>query len=370
LAVASLLACLIGMWVTLALARHAVSAQDGASTAVLSFGTALLLTAGAPLLLALWRYGSDGAAVRHALLWLPLLWNAAGLAVATQLVPDLVGTALRGHGAAVVADRLGDSHSATRALAALEQEAADRLRPAAPPKEPDPTTIAAGDLDRERAIQVPFAEGSSIVVDVRLIGPTGPLELPYLFDTGASFTTIDSAAASALGLVVPDDAPTLRFGTAAGPRESRMIHLPALEVGGVRVDGLLVSVCDACTTDRARGLLGLNVIREFFVDMTLIPRRTFERPNRAYDIEPVLTRAVEGSPEVWLGRVHWVLTLHNRGTTPLFDVTAAVKFQDGTRLLAKTVPRIEPGATERAVVDGRAGGDQREFTLELVEAYW
>src|SRR5690606_17318675 len=99
--------------------------------------------------------------------------------------------------------------------------------------------------------------------------------------------------------------------------ESQMVYLPALELGAVRIEGLLVSVCDRCVN----GLLGQNVMREFFAQidyknqrMVLIPRARSERPNRAYDIEPVVQLKLEGPPEVWLGRVHWVVLVENRST--------------------------------------------------------
>ena len=82
----------------------------------------------------------------------------------------------------------------------------------------------------------------------------------------------------------------LTFNTASGPRESRMVFLPALRLGTIEIKGLLVSVCDGCVNERHQGLLGHNVMREFFAQidfrnqrMVLLPRIGQQKPNRAYD---------------------------------------------------------------------------------------
>jgi hypothetical protein len=192
-----------------------------------------------------------------------------------------------------------------------------------------------------------------------------------------------TTTAKRLGIEVPEDAPILTFNTATGPRESHMVYLPALELGQVRIDGLLVSVCDKCANDHSEGLLGLNVMRKFFVQMDyragrmlLLPRNadTDERPNRAYDVEPVVEMKVEGSAELWQDRVRWVILVRNRSTVPLLDVVPVVKFANGPVLPAARIERIEPGETGRALVEGKAvleGADSNSrYTLGLAEAYW
>src|SRR5690606_13360965 len=147
---------------------------------------------------------------------------------------------------------------------------------------------------------------------------------------------------------------SLEFNTASGLRESRMVQLPALHLGDVRIPGLLVSVCDSCTTERTGGLLGLNVMREFLVQMDyqgnrmrLLPRIHEGRPNRAYDIAPVLDMQVEGRPEIWLGRIRWVVTMTNHGTVAIDNAMPRVDFKNGPRLYGEPVARIEPGETGR-----------------------
>ena len=161
-----------------------------------------------------------------------------------------------------------------------------------------------------------------------------------------------------------------------------MVHLPAPRLGEVRISGLLVSVCDSCATERTGGLLGLNVMREFFVQMDyqgnqmqLVPRIHERRANRAYDIEPVLDMQIEGQPEIWLGRIRWVVTLYNEGTVPLYEVMPRVDFKDGPTLYGEAVATIEPGETGRSLLVGEVTEDSEdassvEFTLSLAEAFW
>lgn len=231
-------------------------------------------------------------------------------------------------------------------------------------------------------IVVPFTgSGSTIPVEITLEGPGGNVEATYLFDTGASYTTITTATADKLGLEVPLDAPTLDFNTALGRRQSRMVFLPALTVGDARIEGLLVSVCDTCANEATMGLLGLNVMREFFVEMDyqgrtmqLLPRTHLGRPDRTYDIEPVVTLEIEGKPEVWLGRIRWILTVTNRGSEPIEGAIPRVVFDNGTELRGEPIARIEAGATGRSLVIGKVTehepGKSLEFSLSLAEAYW
>lgn len=386
LGLGSLASLVVATWVIGAMARAASSSPSPSWAWVI----ALVITLALPFAVAVWKHQGDPRRISLTMAWLPMLWNATGLLLATQIVPDLMTSALRGHGAWVTPG-VGDSHSATRVMSALGHQAADVIDPRAPrdivPRGTEHLLSSddAADIDVTRALSIPMEEeGTAILMQATLEGPTGRVELPYLFDTGASFTTMTSATAKKLGIEVPDEAPMLTFNTASGPRESHMVYLPALELGRVRIEGLLVSVCDKCANDHSEGLLGLNVMRKFFVQMDykaermlLLPRTSdeTERPNRAYDVEPVVALDVEGSAEVWLGRVRWVVLVKNRSTMPLLDVVPVVKFTGGPTLRGATIERIEPGAVGRSLVEGKAslegGKDSKgHYTLGLAEAYW
>lgn len=340
-----------------------------------------LVTLGVPLTLALWKYSGDGRRMLAALAWLPLAWNLGVMLVATQFAPRMLVTALRSQGS-LSGQSLGDSHDVTRFLSAIGHGIADQIdppedAPAVQPPPPSPVRAASA-----AEITVPFsASGNAILMNVELKGPAGRITLPYLFDTGASFTTINSDTAKVLGLLVPDDAPTLQFNTASGPRESRMVYLPGLRLGETELSGLLVSVCDGCANERTKGLLGLNVMREFFVQMDyqaermhLIPRQHDGKTNRAYDIGPTVKADVEGNPAIWLGRIRWVLLVKNRGSTAIERVVPEVQFSDGQKIRGAVIDRIEPGAVGRSLVEGKTqtknDKDVLGFTINIAEAYW
>jgi hypothetical protein len=385
LGLGSLASTVIALWVVLSLSK---SAAAGGGYAVWHWLVAIVCTLGLPFAIATWRHQKDARRISLSMAWLPMIWNTAGLVLASQLVPDLMASALRGQGAWVTADQLGDSHSATRVMSALGHHAADYVAPEGEPTVRDRGVAALEfdaelDIDRARAVSVPLAdEGTAIFVDVQLEGHDGKhIELPYLFDTGASFTTISTEIAGKLGIAIPEDAPILTFNTASGRRESRMVYLPALRVGQVRVEGLLVSVCDGCVNEGHAGLLGQNVMRRFLANidfqngrMLLAPRIHQGRPNRAYDIEPVVEMKVEGTPEVWLGRVRWTVLVKNRSTVPIRDLTPTVKFTDGPMLVGKTIAVIQPGEVGKSLVQGEAssgqGGSKGHYQLGLQQAFW
>lgn len=394
LGLGSLASLVVALWIAVSMARAAAVDRSGfTSSSVWIWFVALAITLGVPFAIAVWKHQGDARRITLTMAWLPMLWNAGGVLVAMQMMPDIVAAALRGQGAWVAEDRFGTSHSATRVMSALGHQVADFTSPS--PHEDGigergarplvPSSWGLGEVDPAKTLSVPFAEeGTAILMDVTLHGPSGEasLTLPYLFDTGASYTTISSGTAAKLGIAVPDDAPTLTFNTASGPRESRMVHLPTLQLGQVRIPGLLVSVCDACVNERTEGLLGLNVMREFFVQMDyknqrmqLLPRLSETDPNRAYDIEPVVELKVEGAAEVWLGRVRWMVLVRNRGTVPLRAVVPVVKFTDGPTLRGAAIAEIGPGEVGRSLVEGKASVDGKadtkgHYTLGLTEAFW
>ncbi|MBZ5715607.1 retropepsin-like aspartic protease family protein [Nannocystis pusilla] len=389
LVLASMFVVPFALWCNFSLARTAqLDARVGAAWLWL---LAFIVTLGLPVALAVWKYGADSRRLSAAMMWLPLLWNLGAILLCTQVIPGLLVESLRAQGD-LAGKRFGDSHKVARILSAVGNGLADRLAPPvpAPPRAgarpgeiaavPTPVVAKAGAAPND-AIAVPFsAAGNAILMNVELEGPAGRLSLPYLFDTGASFTTVHTETAAKLGLTVPDDAPTLQFNTASGPRESRMVYLPKLRLGGIELEGLLVSVCDGCANDRSQGLLGLNVMREFLVEMDyqaermkLLPRPHDGRANRAYDIYPAVQIEVEGSPEIWLGRIRWVLLVKNRSTVAIENVVPEVHFSDGQRMVGAAIARIEPGGSGRSLVEGKTFAEDHEklgFTLALAEAYW
>ena len=166
LGLGSLASAVVALWVVVSLAR-AAGVGDGSQ--VLPWFTAVALTVGLPCALAVWKHQHDPKKISPTMAWLPMVWNTVGLLAMSQLVPDIVGAALRGQGSAVAAETLGESHSATRVMSALGHHAADVVDPEPPSTVAEraaptlPNTDA--NLDMSKAISVPLEEqGTAIFV--------------------------------------------------------------------------------------------------------------------------------------------------------------------------------------------------------------
>ncbi|MEM7154036.1 MAG: aspartyl protease family protein [Myxococcota bacterium] len=254
----------------------------------------------------------------------------------------------------------------------------------APAEDEDRADYQRDDVDRSKAVVVPFAvRDSTIPIEVTLDGPGGPAAANYLFDTGASFMTVSTAMARRIGLEIPPDAPTLEFRMATGTFTHSLVRLPALEVGATRLEKVLVSVCDTCVEERAGidGLLGGNVIREFLVEMdyrdgnlVLLPWTTV-RDNRAGDLEVMVRLSVEGTPSMLLGAVDWSVKVENMSPHPMAELRPVVEFDGGVRLVGTTIEHIPPRGVASSKVEGRArewGTDSSpiRYTLGLEHGRW
>ncbi len=339
---------------------------------------ALALVVSVPVGLAVWKHSGESRALRGTMVWIPAVTSASMLVACLLLLPDPLAESLRNL-AWVSQGRLGVAHPTTQALSALGHRGADSIRE---PQEEEPALPPLPGLDANRAVHFPFeAQGAGIVVPVYLEGPRGRVEQRYLFDTGASFTTITSSLAEQIGLTIPADAPELEFSTASGIRRSRMVVLDAIYIGDTRLEGLLVSVCDTCPSGRTDGLLGLNATRNFMLQLDylserldMVPREQTKSPNRAYDMEPMLKMSIEGRPEIWLGRVRWLLRVENRSTRVMRDVVPKVRFESGVTLYGEPIKELAPRETARSIVAGKVGEAEKsagfEFSIALSEGHW
>jgi clan AA aspartic protease (TIGR02281 family) len=378
LGVASLLTGAVAVIAIMAMAHQATPERSPA----LLMGLAIGLTFVLPFALVSWKHWGDPTRIRTTMAWFPMVWSLSGLVIGTQLIPDLVGSALR-NADRIVEGQFGQDSTFTRAMSSAGHQAADVINPGG--EELIAPRGVETSVDLDHALTLPIQrERNAIFVDVSLHGSNGnSVDRKYLFDTGASFTTITSETAAELGIEVPDNAPTVEFNTASGLRVSRVVYLPALSIGGIEVPSLLVSVCDPCATDLAAGLLGLNVMREFVVQMDyqahnirLLPRVHEGEPDRAYDIRQVVNSRIRGRADIMLERVRWPVEIENRGQVALRDVMPLVEFTDGPTLYGAPIERIEPGEKAVSLVSGPVGEgstnteQRREFTIRIAEAKW
>jgi Aspartyl protease len=91
----------------------------------------------------------------------------------------------------------------------------------------------------ERPALTPFEPGHSDIVLAARLNGRGPFR--FLLDTGSTHTAMSAETAEAIGAPVVAKA---AMGSAAGSRETLVVHVKSLEVGSMAVSNLLASVIE------------------------------------------------------------------------------------------------------------------------------
>ena len=86
-------------------------------------------------------------------------------------------------------------------------------------------------------------------------------------DTGASYTLISNALARDLAIDVGSNPKTLSFQTANGLIQAPITSLESVTVGGMEIRNLPAAVHDAVPDPEVAGLLGLNFLSNFRMDI-------------------------------------------------------------------------------------------------------
>ena len=89
----------------------------------------------------------------------------------------------------------------------------------------------------------------------------------FVVDTGASYTLISSALARDLLIDIGQNAKTLPFQTANGLINAPVTNLESISVGGMEIRNLTTAVHDAIPDPQVAGLLGLNFLSNFRMDI-------------------------------------------------------------------------------------------------------
>lgn len=252
------------------------------------------------------------------------------------------------------------------------------IGPAPPPRLalPLPDEVTALDQTRsdlpDEAVVLPYeGSGRSLSVPVTLVSGEAEQDVWMLFDTGATITTVDRATLRQLGVRVPDDAPSLTVRTANGERDSEVVLLDGVWIGGFLVEGVSVSVCEECADSRTTGLLGLNVSGGFLVtvdqareELVLQPRSS--APDRTVDISPWLD--IEAQASRWPdGRVEVEITVFNNAER---DIEAAeVHIDCGERFVA-SFAGIPAARGVESVVSLPRDAECETYTVSLGAARW
>lgn len=112
---------------------------------------------------------------------------------------------------------------------------------------------------------VPFQKRGTVVVVPATINEKNAVK--FVVDTGASYTMISQATAKELEIDLEKKLPTIPFQTANGIIQAPLVTLSSIDVGGLQVKDLTAAVYDVFPDPAISGLLGLNFLSNFRMDI-------------------------------------------------------------------------------------------------------
>ena len=107
-------------------------------------------------------------------------------------------------------------------------------------------------------------QGQVVVIEALLNGKT-PAKL--VVDTGATYTMISAATAKELAIEPNGSERRLPIQTANGMIQAPLTSLESINVGGMEMKNLTAVIHDALPNSQAAGLLGLNFLSNFRMDI-------------------------------------------------------------------------------------------------------
>lgn len=243
-----------------------------------------------------------------------------------------------------------------------------------PPEREVPVQLPKEDeeVDPEKVELSYSGDENSLRIEVEIDGPEVGEAFTMVFDTGATFTTLDRASLYRIGISVEPDAPRVTLQTANGKIESDLVLVDAVWLGGAPVEWVTVAVCDGCVHPPAVGLLGLNVSQRFRVSLDHerkiidLERRT-SGDDRSLDIRNWLKVRSE-TRESWDGAVETELTAFNDSRREIR--TAVLDLECADAAFAIQLENVPPHGQATARANLPRGTDCREQRLELSRAYW
>ena len=112
---------------------------------------------------------------------------------------------------------------------------------------------------------IPIEKHGQIVVIQALLN--NKRSAKFVVDTGATYTMISSAVARDLDIDLTQNQRTMPFQTANGLIQAPLTNLDSITVGGMEVKNLTAAVHDAVPDPQVAGLLGLNFLSNFRMDI-------------------------------------------------------------------------------------------------------
>jgi len=200
----------------------------------------------------------------------------------------------------------------------------------------------------------------------------GDVEVPMMFDTGATVTTLDTATLTRLGVRVPSDAPEITMHTANGDRIAKLVLMEHVWIGGLGVEGVTVGVCDACADDKSRGLLGLNVSSQFLVTLDTVRKEVVLQgregaADRLIDVGPWLK--VESKAMIWPdGRIEVEVWGQNRAERQVIEADIGITCSAETfRVRLANIPPRGKATTTSSLP---RGANCETYKVSLDRARW
>jgi clan AA aspartic protease (TIGR02281 family) len=134
-----------------------------------------------------------------------------------------------------------------------------RIQSTEPPRSQPPVPILPSKAS------IPFEkQGQVVVVEATLNKKTAA---KFVVDTGASYTMISSAVAKELDIDTEQNRRTAPFQTANGVIQAPLVSLESISIGGMEIRNLTAAVHDVLSDSRIAGLLGLNFLSNFRMDI-------------------------------------------------------------------------------------------------------
>ncbi|MCK4225185.1 MAG: retroviral-like aspartic protease family protein [candidate division Zixibacteria bacterium] len=106
-----------------------------------------------------------------------------------------------------------------------------------------------------------------VVIQVEIFGERGSKVVEMVLDTGATYTMIPWKVAESLGYDPASSRNRVNIVTASSTEIVPLITLKSIKALGFSVDNLQVACHDLPPKSRVDGLLGLNFLKNFDVDL-------------------------------------------------------------------------------------------------------
>ena len=151
-------------------------------------------------------------------------------------------------------------------------------------------------IDVADFVALPYEQtGGVFSIPMTVVSPQqDATEIWMIFDTGASISTLDSKTLSELGITkIPSNAPTLQFRTANGLRESPIVLVDQIWMGGYLVGPVTFAICESCAKDDVRGLLGLNISDSFLITIDTLHHELLLQPRKKQHLRSDIQHWIE-----------------------------------------------------------------------------